>query len=188
MEHRPPQQFGPFVFDAQERVLRRDGAPVPLTPKGFDLLEAFLEHPGRLLSKDELLERVWPDIYVEESNLAYHVFGLRKALGDTAENGRYIETVPKRGYRFTAAVSFVRRGPDERPSRVISASTDSAPVGDESLPILVDGDLSEWEPAGRHPFPANETLEPPVPLLRVPSAWRSDTERGRPPARASSWF
>ena len=186
MEHQAPRQFGPFVFDAQERVLRRDGAPVALTPKGFDLLEAFVEQPGRLLSKDELLRRLWPDIYVEESNLAYHVFGLRKALGDTAENGRYIETVPKRGYRFTAAVSFAHLGPDERPSGVVSAITDSAPLGDESLSTLVGGGLSEWEPASRRPFPANDTLDLAVPLLGGPSIYRNDTGPGRPPARASS--
>ena len=101
----PRYQFGPFVIDLGERVLRRDGHPVSLTPKAFDLLAALLERPGQLISKDELLEMVWPGTFVEESNLAYNVFALRKALGDTAENSRFIETVPKRGYRFTAAVT-----------------------------------------------------------------------------------
>jgi Tol biopolymer transport system component/DNA-binding winged helix-turn-helix (wHTH) protein len=77
-----------------------------LTPKAFDLLAAFVEQPGRLLSKDELLKQVWPDTFVEESNLAYHVFVLRKALGEQFD-GPYIETIPKRGYRFTAAVTPV---------------------------------------------------------------------------------
>lgn len=75
------RQFGPFLFDRRERVLRREGHPVPLTPKAFDLLAVFVEQPGRLLTKDELLKQVWPDTFVEESNLAYHVFVLRKALG-----------------------------------------------------------------------------------------------------------
>ena len=70
---------------------------MPLTPKAFDVLSALVEQPGRLISKEELLQKVWPDTSVEESNLAYNVFALRKALGDTAENGQYIETVPKRG-------------------------------------------------------------------------------------------
>ena len=97
-------QFGPFLIDVGERTLRRDGEPVPLTPKAFDVLVALLEKPGRLISKEELLQKVWPDAFVEESNLAYNVFALRKALGDTAENSRYIETIPKKGYRFKASV------------------------------------------------------------------------------------
>ena len=95
-------EFGPFVIDIGERVLMRHGEPVPLTPKAFDVLAALLEKPGQLISKEELLQKVWPDTFVEESNLAYNVFALRKALGDTAENSRYIETVPKKGYRFKA--------------------------------------------------------------------------------------
>ena len=86
-------------------MLRRDGEPVPLTPKAFDVLVALLEKPGQLITKEELLQKVWPDTFVEESNLAYNIFALRKALGDTAENSRYIETVPKKGYRFRASVS-----------------------------------------------------------------------------------
>ena len=79
----------------RERLLEREGQPVALTPKAFDLLAALVEQPGRLVSKDELLRKVWPDTFVEESNLAYNVFALRKALGDTAEEGRFIETVPE---------------------------------------------------------------------------------------------
>ena len=112
MENRSRKQFGPFEFDEGERMLWRDNQAVSLTPKASDLLAAFLEQPGRLLSKDELLKTVWPDTFVEESNLAYHVFALRKALGDANGNGRYIETVPKRGYRFTADVSVVSRVAD----------------------------------------------------------------------------
>jgi DNA-binding winged helix-turn-helix (wHTH) protein/Tol biopolymer transport system component len=109
-------QFGPFSIDAGERLLRRDGRPIPLTPKAFDLLSALVEQPGRLMSKEELLQKVWPDTSVEESNLAYNVFALRKALGDTAENGQYIETVPKRGYRFIATVTRASRRNGASPS------------------------------------------------------------------------
>jgi Tol biopolymer transport system component/DNA-binding winged helix-turn-helix (wHTH) protein len=98
-------QFGPFSIDVRERVLRRHGHPVPLTPKAFDLLAALVDQPGQLISKDELLQKVWPDTFVEESNLTYNVFALRKALGDSADNAQYIETVPKRGYRFAATVT-----------------------------------------------------------------------------------
>ena len=99
------RQFGPFLIDVGERMLRRDGELVPLTPKAFDVLVALLEKPGQLILKEQLLQKVWPDTFVEESNLAYNIFALRKALGDTAENSRYIETVSKKGYRFRASVS-----------------------------------------------------------------------------------
>jgi eukaryotic-like serine/threonine-protein kinase len=97
-------QFGPLTLIPQERVLLQDGQPVSLTPKAFELLAYLAANPGRLLTKDELLQAVWPDAVVEESNLAYTVFAIRKALGESAESARYIETVPKRGYRFVAIV------------------------------------------------------------------------------------
>ena len=109
-------QFGPFLIDVGERTLRRDGEPVALTPKAFDVLVALLEKPGRLISKEELLQKVWPDAFVEESNLAYNVFALRKALGDTAENSRYIETIPKKGYRFKASVLPAGASGDVQPA------------------------------------------------------------------------
>jgi DNA-binding winged helix-turn-helix (wHTH) protein len=98
-------RFGTVTFVPAERLLLRDGQPVALTPKAFDLLAFLVAHPGRLLTKDELLQAVWPDAIVEESNLAYHVFAIRKALGDTADADQYIETVPKSGYRFIAPVA-----------------------------------------------------------------------------------
>lgn len=105
MDYPLRSRFGPYSIDVREGVLRRDGRPVPLTPKAFDVLAALVEQPGRLLTKEELLRTVWPDTFVEESNLAYNVFALRKALGDTAEHAQYIETVPRRGYRFAATVT-----------------------------------------------------------------------------------
>ena len=94
-----------------------------MTPKAFDLLLVLAENPGRLLTKEQLLQAIWSDTAVEESNLSYHVFAIRKALGDTAENG-LITTVPKSGYRFTMAVTHSngralnrRCWPTTRPSR-----------------------------------------------------------------------
>ena len=101
-------QFGPFRLDTQEQRLLSDGKPVPLTPKSFELLRVLVENPGRLLHKDELLKLVWPDSYVEEGNLSHHVFALRKALGDEKASTQYIETVPRRGYRFIADVQEVK--------------------------------------------------------------------------------
>ena len=80
----------------------------PLTPKSFELLRVLVENPGRLLHKEELLKLVWPDSYVEEGNLSHHVFALRKALGDEKGSTQYIETVPRRGYRFIADVQEVK--------------------------------------------------------------------------------
>src|SRR5262245_18516349 len=97
-------EFGPFRIDIVERLLLRDGESVPLTPKAFDLLFALVEHHGHLLEKDELLKKVWPDTFVEEANLSYNISLIRKALGDGENGQRYIETVPKRGYRFVAQV------------------------------------------------------------------------------------
>jgi DNA-binding winged helix-turn-helix (wHTH) protein len=89
---------------ARERVVLKDDVPIALTPKAFDLLAFLAANPGRLLTKDELLQAVWPDAVVEESNLSYHIFAIRKALGDGSDSEKYIETVPKRGYRFIAPV------------------------------------------------------------------------------------
>jgi DNA-binding winged helix-turn-helix (wHTH) protein/Tol biopolymer transport system component len=102
-------QFGDFTLDVSERLLLREGRPVPLTPKAFDVLSALATRPGRLVTKDELIKEVWPDSFVEENNLAYHVFALRRALGETPEGGKYVETVPKRGYRFVAPVKVASR-------------------------------------------------------------------------------
>ena len=99
----PIYRFGPFVLDIADRSLKRDGAAISLTPKTFDLLVVLVENAGRLVEKDALLRRVWPDVAVEEGNLTKGVFSLRQVLeGDGP--ARYVETVPKRGYRFTADV------------------------------------------------------------------------------------
>ena len=105
--------FGSFRLDAQERLLLRDGESVSLTPKAFDLLLALIERAGRLVEKEELFQVVWPDTIVEESNLSSNIALIRKALGDGTNGECYIETVPKRGYRFVAHVREVSRGNDE---------------------------------------------------------------------------
>lgn len=91
--------FGEFRLDGRQRVLLRNGTLVPLAPKAVDLLTEFLSHHGEVLTKDELLQRVWAGTFVEEANLAQTVSVLRKALGQTDVNV-FIETIPKRGYRF----------------------------------------------------------------------------------------
>jgi DNA-binding winged helix-turn-helix (wHTH) protein/TolB-like protein len=97
-------EFGPFRLDPSERQLLRAGQVMPLTPKVFDTLLLFVENNNLLLTKDEMIGRLWPDSFVEESNLAQNVSMLRRALGEQPDGKPYIETVPKRGYRFTAEV------------------------------------------------------------------------------------
>ena len=127
-------QFGDFTLDVAERRLLRDGRPVTLAPKAFDVLAALAARPGRLITKDELLKEVWPDSFVEESNLAYHVFALRKVLGDTADGESYVETVPKRGYRFTASVTAVNG----------DASAEAPQSPDEPEPQVQIAEKAPW--------------------------------------------
>jgi DNA-binding winged helix-turn-helix (wHTH) protein len=101
-------EFGSFQLDRQERLLTREGASVPLTPKAFDLLLALVERHGRLVEKEELFKAVWPDTIVEESNLSSNIALIRKALGERENGLKFIETVPKRGYRFVAVVQEVK--------------------------------------------------------------------------------
>jgi DNA-binding winged helix-turn-helix (wHTH) protein/Tol biopolymer transport system component len=96
--------FGPFLLDASQRLLLREGKPVPLRPKAVDTLLVLVRNAGRLVGKDELMKEVWPDAFVEEVNLAKNISVLRQALGKENGGGEYIATVPKRGYRFVASV------------------------------------------------------------------------------------
>jgi len=97
--------FGPFRLDATSRLLLRDGKVVPLTPKAVDTLLLLVENRGQVLGKEELLQQLWPGTFVEEGNLTQNISVLRKALSEGPETQTYIETIPKRGYRFVAQVS-----------------------------------------------------------------------------------
>ena len=119
-------EFGPFRLDTAERLLLRAGEAVPLTSKSFDLLLVLLGQPGHLLEKEVLIKAVWPDSFVEESNLADNIFRLRKALSDGENGQKFIETVPKRGYRFVAGVKEVNGE---------SAAANSAGMGAPILPV-----------------------------------------------------
>src|SRR5436190_22093603 len=93
-------EFGPFRLDPAERRLHRNGTPVLLTPKALDTLHLLVENGGRAISKDELMEKLWPDTTVSEATLATHSFAVRKAIGGPS----CIETIPKFGYRFVTPV------------------------------------------------------------------------------------
>ncbi len=124
-------EFGCFRLDAAEHLLLRDGEAVPLTPKAFDLLLALVEGHGHLLEKDELLKKVWPDTFVEEANLASNISQLRKALGDGENGQRYIETAPKRGYRFVANVKEVMKEHAEPTIQEQLGSQSTIPEGEQ---------------------------------------------------------
>jgi|SRR5579871_604112 len=108
-------EFGPYRIDTVERLLQRGDETIPLTPKAADTLLALVATPGRILEKDELIKIVWPDTFVEEGALARNISALRKALGDDAESSQYVETIPKRGYRFIATVKDVASSSPPQP-------------------------------------------------------------------------
>ena len=104
------RQFGKFRLDVGKRVLWHEGEPVNLPMKEIELLCALTEQGGEVITKDELLEKVWADSYVEESNLSRHIYLLRKPFKDYGESEDLIQTVPRRGYRFTGEVQELGNG------------------------------------------------------------------------------
>ena len=122
-------EFGPFRLDPGERMLTRDDVVLALTPKAFDTLLALVESSRHVLTKEELMNRVWPDIYVEETNLAQHISMLRKVLGPRPGGAQYIETVPKRGYRFAVSVNKLRYEPSELKTSDVAQGGDEGKKG-----------------------------------------------------------
>ena len=96
--------FKTFRLDTANHLLWRNGDRVPIAPKGFDVLAYLVEHAGRLVTQDEILAALWPQTYVNPEVLRKYILEIRKALGDRPDNPEFIETVPKRGYRFVAPV------------------------------------------------------------------------------------
>jgi DNA-binding winged helix-turn-helix (wHTH) protein/TolB-like protein/Flp pilus assembly protein TadD len=118
-------EFGDFRLDSTKRVLLREGATVPLTPKCFDVLLLLVSRRGQIVSKDELMTRVWPDTIVEENNLNVNVSLLRKTLGEKPNDHRFIVTVPGSGYQFVAEVRLIdgeNNGAAERRSGLTTSS------------------------------------------------------------------
>lgn len=174
-------EFGNFSLDAQNRTLRRGEATVPLTPKAFDVLLVLVQNAGKTVSKDELIKAVWPDSFVEESNLTQTVFMVRKALDETADR-RYVLTVQGRGYRFTAAVKLTTQ-PDAEPTTVSTSLRDLGPA--DPTAIGVDHPGTNLHYASRAAISRNRIVIPAFVLLfsflagaaylafRKPSATRS---------------
>jgi DNA-binding winged helix-turn-helix (wHTH) protein/tetratricopeptide (TPR) repeat protein len=112
-------EFGPFRVDPDQRLLLRDNRPVPLQPKAFETLLVLVQNSETVVLKDDLMKSVWPDTFVEESNLTQNIFVLRKTLGEVAGERRYIVTVPGRGYRLTEKVRFVPHQEPEQDNIVL---------------------------------------------------------------------
>lgn len=106
-------EFGEFRLDTAERLLLREGKPVVLSPKLFDTLVMLVQNSGHLLDRDRLMKELWPDAFVEDVNLSVNISALRKMLGEGENGESFIETVPKRGYRFTGKVSELESGPED---------------------------------------------------------------------------
>lgn len=121
---RPRYTFGPYLLDPANRRLTRDGKVVPVTARVFDILVALVQQPGQPLDKDTLIACVWGDTAVEEGNLARSVSTLRKLLGDSPEDHRYIVTLPGRGYQFVAAVRIVDGGLTDTESSSVVETVD----------------------------------------------------------------
>jgi DNA-binding winged helix-turn-helix (wHTH) protein/TolB-like protein/Flp pilus assembly protein TadD len=118
--------FGGFVLERrQQRLLRADGTELGLTPRLYNALVLFVERPGELLDKDALMRSLWPGLVVEENNLSQAISALRRALGDDAQGSRFIQTVPRRGFRFIAEVTAL---PDSRVGSDPAAPADASPA------------------------------------------------------------
>ena len=132
-------EFGPYRIDTGERLLYRDGELIPLPPKVVGTLLVLVGNAGRMVDKADLMKAVWPDTFVEEGALTRNISLLRKTLGDTGEEAAYIETIPRRGYRFVA------------PVRTVGAAETAS--GDPGAP-------AETQPSAQQP------AEPPSPASR----------------------
>lgn len=142
---KPVYVFNGFSYDAQQRLLFRDGKLVPLVPKATDTLHALIENRGRIVEKAELMRLVWPDTVVEDIGLARNVSLIRKALGDDADSDRHIETIPRRGYRFVADVQVknpASTGPElKSPGRRVSHRRVTAAI----VAVWVVAAIIYWE-------------------------------------------
>jgi eukaryotic-like serine/threonine-protein kinase len=139
-------EFGSFRLDTSQRLLFRQRELVALSRKATEILALLIEHHGQLVEKEEIMRRVWPDAFVEESNLAVHISQLRKTLGD--EDGYRIDTIPRRGYRFVGSVREAAASEEPRsPSRA-----DEPPGGSEATINKVEAPESA-EPAGEIAVP-----------------------------------
>src|SRR5688572_15484310 len=139
-------EFGSFQLDRDERVLRRGDITIPLTPKATEILLALVERRGHIVEKAELMRQVWPDTAVEESNLTQNIYTLRKVLVDADGKSPFIETVPRRGYRFVASVRVVPRSDAGIPDATADIAAARPSAGRSLPPNVARGGTSTQKP------------------------------------------
>lgn len=175
-------KFSRFELDPAQHVLLREGRIVQLTPKAIELLLVLVESRGRVITKEDLLQRVWPDSFVEEANLSHNIYKLREALGDSADGEQYIETLPRRGYRFVATVEELG---DDGDVIVEEHSRSHIVVQESEVPGAID-DAPQALPANRKP--ASRTLWMITAVVIMAAAavtWWTLSRRSPTPASAS---
>src|SRR6266496_2713466 len=161
--------FGPFRLDTSERVLLRAGEPVTLTPKAFQTLLVLVKNSGHVVEKDQLMREVWPDSFVEEGGLSVNIFRLRRVLGDSNEPPHYIETVPRRGYRFVAQVRESHVAP---PSKEVFGDSTAPPPAHELAPSQIGNSDVVRHSDGFEvvPLESRRRLKVAIPLLALIAA------------------
>jgi DNA-binding winged helix-turn-helix (wHTH) protein len=131
--------FGPFRFDLADECLWRGAQPIPLRPKAFAVLKVLVEHPGRLVTTQQVLDTVWPGTFVGDAVLKDNIRQLRDALEDDAKSPRYIETAHRRGYRFIAKLSELPQNNFQKPEPIAKLSLKFAPLRASGTAIGVLG-------------------------------------------------
>ena len=169
-------EFGAFRVDVAERILTKGQEIVALTPKAFDTLVVLIRNSGHIVEKEQLLKEVWSDTFVEEGILAVNVAAIRKALNDGDEGRSYIETVPRRGYRFVGEVRSAGKQPDG--DDVLQKAPPRGNVDIRADPwCWIDcllGGCRGWFFLGSHQIPT-ESAPQPIPLTSYPGAELSPT-------------
>lgn len=180
----PIYEFDDLRIDPARRLLLRRGEPVPLTPRVFDTLLYFVRHHGRVLDKEELMRAIWPDVIVEENNLNQNVSALRRALGESSRENRFIVTVPGRGYRFASDVKISAGSASDRDAGQTIVDSDEAmmatPMASGRVPSDAIRPLGRWNAYSRAALIA-------VVILAVVSiwfaVWRGRKQNQAPPVR-----
>ena len=149
-------EFGPFVLDTIQHALLKEGKPVALTPKTYDTLLVLVQNSGRMLSKEDLMKALWPDSFVEESNLTQQVSMIRRALGESPSDRRYVVTVPSRGYRFIAGV---RNRTEETPTSDLSGSPVRSSGGGIDRRNKIPSQTGSWANVAQFPRPLTSSQE-----------------------------
>ena len=158
LETKPLYEFGRFRFDPGDHLLLSSGDPVSLAPKAFEILLVLVQNGNRLTSKEMLMNKVWPDSFVEEANLTVNISALRKVLGETPDGQHYIETVPKKGYRFVVPVTEVQDESSHIPTQPVTlrSATTVPPITAQRVDLPAskltvlqrDTKKQSWPPSG----------------------------------------